>query len=233
MSKVAKKTSYSPPQGSVKSYAEFLKLLEKRHVPKVDVSFLKDHKIASGNEYKLIAGLKFLGLIDKDGNATEDLNNLCVVGEKRKENLAKVVRRAYSLLFDEVKLNLEKADPETLINTFKTDFNMGSITTARRAAQVFVFLAQEAGIPLSPRIREKLLVSFEKAKKPSKVAKQRRVKKSFQVAPESAPEPLPGDVLARFELKGVGYVDVKDKDTYEIAKKYMKLLAKKLQIAEE
>lgn len=40
-------------------------------------------------------------------------------------------------------------------------------------------------------------------------------------------------VLARFTLKDIGYVDVKDKDTYQIAKAYFKVLAKKLKITEE
>jgi len=39
--------------------------------------------------------------------------------------------------------------------------------------------------------------------------------------------------LARFTLKDTGYVDVKDKDTFEIAKAYLKVLAKKLGIKEE
>lgn len=40
-------------------------------------------------------------------------------------------------------------------------------------------------------------------------------------------------VLARFTLKDVGYVDIKDDDTYQIAKAYFKALAKKLGIKEE
>jgi len=38
--------------------------------------------------------------------------------------------------------------------------------------------------------------------------------------------------LARFTLKDIGYVDIKDKDTYEIARAYLKVLAKKLGIPE-
>lgn len=40
-------------------------------------------------------------------------------------------------------------------------------------------------------------------------------------------------VMARFTLKDIGYVDVKDKDTYQIAKAYLKVLAKKLGLSEE
>jgi len=41
------------------------------------------------------------------------------------------------------------------------------------------------------------------------------------------------DVLARFTLKDVGYVDIKDADTYKIAKTYFGVLAKKLGIKDE
>jgi len=188
-----------PAQGPVKSYDALFKLLKKRKIPKVDKAFLQDHKIASGNERTVISGLKFLGLIDKEGNATEDMNNLCVVGEKRKENLAKVVRYAYSLLFDEIKIDLEKVDPDTLINTFKTDYKMGSVTTARRGAQIFVFLAQQAGISLSQPTLEKLSVSRKKVRGPSKTAKRPRgTKKKVEGETEEI-----GEESDRIEEKGM------------------------------
>lgn len=39
--------------------------------------------------------------------------------------------------------------------------------------------------------------------------------------------------LARFTLKDIGYVDVKDKDTFQIAKAYLNVLAKKLGITDK
>lgn len=39
---------------------------------------------------------------------------------------------------------------------------------------------------------------------------------------------IPEEAFGRFSLKGVGYVDVTDMDTYGIAEAYMKVLAKKL-----
>jgi hypothetical protein len=224
---------FLPPQGIIKWYDDFLKLLETRKVTKVDKEFLQNQNIASGNEYTLIAALKFLGLVDKDGNAKEALDSLSVVGDKRKENLSKVVRSGYSHLFEDVKLDLEHTDPDTLVNCFKSDYKMGSPTTAGRAARVFVFLAQKADIPLSQKIVDELGVSEDKkrvAKKPktdkTKVDKTKQESKIEQVK-------LSEGVLAHFMLKDVGYVDVKDKDTFELAKGYMKLLSKKLGIEEE
>lgn len=44
---------------------------------------------------------------------------------------------------------------------------------------------------------------------------------------------IPEGVLGRVVVEGAGYIDVKDKTTYEIAKVYLKLFADKLGIAQE
>jgi hypothetical protein len=175
-------------------YDILLGLLENRQISKVDKAFLQNQepKIASGNEAKLIAGLKFLGLIDKEGNATESMNDLSLKGEKRRENLEKVVRKAYCLLFDKVKMKLEDVDPDTLINAFKTDYMMKSINTAEQAARIFVFLAQQAGIPLSQSILDNLSVSLDKAKKLSEIPKKLRGAKKKE---EEKPEETDGEEI--------------------------------------
>lgn len=222
-------TQIGPAQGAVSWYRNLLNLLEKRNISKVDAKFLKDGNIASHNESKMIAGLKFLDLIDEEGNATEAMNSLNIEeGEKRKENLEKVVRNAYSLLFDEIKLDLEHAEPDTLIYCFKSDYRMGSATTAKKGARVFAFLAQKSGIVLSQSIIDKLIPKERKktSRSSSKSNKFRRKKEQKEEEEENIEE----DVLARITLTGTGYVDVKDKDTYAIAKAYMDVLSKKLGI---
>ncbi|MHA1578555.1 MAG: hypothetical protein ACTSUQ_02865 [Candidatus Freyarchaeota archaeon] len=44
---------------------------------------------------------------------------------------------------------------------------------------------------------------------------------------------IPDDALGRVTVKDVGYIDVKDKITYEIAKAYLKIFAQKLGIEEK
>jgi hypothetical protein len=223
---------YLPPQGSVRWYDDFLKLLETRKVAKVDKEFLLNQEIVSGgNAYTIIAGLKFLGLIDKEGNAKEAMETLSIVGEKRKENLRTVLHTAYSLLFDGVKIDLEHTDPDTLVNCFKSDYKMGSLRTAGSAARIFVFLAQKAGIPLSKEIIEELTVSEEKKRETAKPKTEKIKTKQEPKGGQS--DKLSEDVLARFSLKDVGYVDIKDRDTFELAKAYLKLVSKKLGIQED
>lgn len=230
-------TGFLPAQGSTVWYDTLLKLLESRQITKVDKAFLEnqDPKIASHNETKLIAGLKFLGLIDKEGNATEAMGSLSVAGDKRKENLQKVVRTAYCLLFVEVKMDLEKAEANTLINSFKTDYKMGSLRTAKDGAKIFVFLAQKAEIALSESIVKELSTSLERKRTTQPVSRKPRQAKEDEQrsAGEGRQEPIPEEALARFTLKGVGSVDIKDEDTFGLAKAFMKVLAKKLGIAEK
>lgn len=225
-------TGLLPASGSPMWYDALLKLLESRQITKIDKAFLEnqDPKIASGNESTLIAGLKFLGLVDKDGNAKEAMSSLSLKGEKRKENLEKVVRTAYSLLFDEVKLNLAEANADTLTNCFKIDYKMGSLTTAERASRVFVFLAQQAGIPLSESIAGELGASRERKATTRKPREPNRGNEPK--SPASKQDQLSEEVLARFTLKDVGSVDIKDEDTFGLAKAFFKVLAKKLGIPE-
>ena len=46
-------------------------------------------------------------------------------------------------------------------------------------------------------------------------------------------EELPEGVIGRIIVKDVGYIDVKDKDTFKIAKMYLKFIARKLGIKGE
>lgn len=228
---------FLPAQGSIIWYEQILKILDNRRIPRVDKTFLSNQnpKIASGNESKLIAGLKFLGLIDKEGNATPLMDSLSLKGEKRRENLEKVVRTSYTLLFDKLKMDLANIDSDTLTNAFLSDYGMGSPNTANQAAIVFVSLAQKAGLQLSESISKMLTPIETKKIKPNteKTITQKKPKEIITPTKVAQPETIPENVLARFTYKGVGVVDITDKDTFELAKGFFNLLAKKLEITEE
>jgi hypothetical protein len=222
-----------PPVGAVQWFADFFKLLERIRIDKVDNALLTTNNVVpSASEYKVMGGLRFLDLIKEDGTATERMKSLSVVGAEYQKNFEKMVRDAYTILFGKVK-DLEQAIPDDVINCLRTNYGMAP-STAKQGAQIFVFLAQKAGIPLSQTIIEKLSVSPEKAKAigktPRKAKQARQRAKSVE---EGAQEQLPTEALARFTLKGTGYVDIKDKDTLGIAKAYLKILSKKLGIDEE
>lgn len=224
-----------PPVGAVQWFAEFFKLLERIKIDKVDNALLTaNHIVPSGSEYKVVSGLKFLGLINDEGSATERMKSLSVVGAEYQTNFEKMVRDAYALLFDKVK-NLEQTLADDVINCFRVDYGKAP-STAKQGARIFVFLAQKAGITLSEHITERLVVSLERKKPTRRITKRpKEPKRRYEPksAEEGLQEPLSEETLARFTLKDVGYVDVKDKDTLQIAKAYLKLLSKKLGITEE
>ena len=172
-----------PPYGSVKWYVDFFKLLERITIDKVDAPFLKVSKIASKNEYKLITGVKFLGLIDEDGKATERMSGLRVVGKEYTKNIEKMVRDAYSVLLKRF-TSLEKAEPQDVINCFVTDYKMAR-STAKTGAKIFVFLAQKAEIPISESLVKLRTPELEVTRKRAK-RKKREPKKTeaASVAPE-------------------------------------------------
>jgi len=234
MSDSKTKKKQKPPVGAVQWFAEFFELLERIKIDKVDNALLTANKVVpSGSEYKVVNGLKFLGLIKDDGNATERMKSLSVVGAEYQTNFEKMIRDAYTLLFDKVK-NLEQALADDVINCFRINYGLAP-STAKQGARIFVFLAQKAGITLSQQITSKLEVILEGRKSKRKIKKQPEApeRKYESRGVEGLQERLPEEALARFILKNTGYVDIKDKDTFKIAESYLKILSKKLGITEE
>jgi len=165
-----------PPYGSRKWYDNFLNLLERIQIDKVDPKFLQTNEVTStGNEYKVIIGLKFLGLIDEKGNATDKMNSLRVIGDEFTKNLEKIIRDAYSVLFSKI-VDLEKAISNDVINCFRRNYDMAP-TTAKEASKIFVLLAQRAKIRLSESITKELGVTqIRKAKTKGKEPKREKPK---------------------------------------------------------
>ena len=203
-----------PPYGSVKWYDDFFKLLERITIDKVNASFLKANKIASGNEYKLITGLKFLGLIDKDGKAKERMSGLRVVGEEFTKNFEKMVREAYPVLLKRI-TSLEKAEPQDVINCLITDYKMAR-STATMGAKIFVFLAQKAEIPISESLAKlrtpELEVTRKRAKRKKREPKKTEVFGEKAEAASVAPE---GMLKLEYENRFIMFLRKGDRSTRE------------------
>jgi len=228
------KMKLRPPVGAVQWFDKFFKLLKRIKIPKVDNALLTTNNIVpSRSEYKVIGGLRFLGLINEDGSATERMKSLSVLGVEYQTNFEKMVRDAYALLFDKVK-NLEQALADDVINCLRMSYGSAP-SSAKQSARIFVYLAQKAGITLSQQIAERLTVNLERKRRTRRTERRAKTPKQGyeRKSGEDLQERLPEEALARFRLKDAGYTDIKDKDTFEIAKVYMKILSKKLGITEE
>lgn len=217
-----------PPYRRAIWYDRFFGIIQNRQIDKFSLEFLKLNIAQTRSEaYKLRSGLRFLGLIDKKGNSTSRLDGLRVTGDKFKKNLADVIRNAYSDLFRTI--IVETARVENVVN-FMIERYGYSKPLAEQATALLSYFCLRAEIPISQELS---------AFKPrTRVSKRKAVSKRPKKRPRGA-EPeleyarLPEEALARFTLKDVGYVDIKDKDTYLLAKAYLTLLSKKLGIADE
>jgi len=179
-----------PPYGSVSAFKKFLDLLDKVTIEKVTTEIVRKYNLCSEkNEYKLVNGLRFLGLINENGEATEKLRALQLEG-KLGENLNKVLRETYNKIFD--KVNLEKASREILINSFMTEYKMGK-GTAREGARIFVYLCQRAGIPLSKELQTTL--------KPREKIIRRKKERQAEEIGEEKPKSIELDLENMIEIK--------------------------------
>lgn len=141
------KAPYIPPAWIEK----FFDLNQRQKIDKIDTEFVGLNIMGSGHESKIISALRFLGLIDEDGNATPKLASLRVVGDDFKKNLKTIVADGYHDLISTVVLDIAK--PENLINFFVQRYDY-SQASARGALRLFVWLASQADITLSEEVRD-------------------------------------------------------------------------------
>ena len=152
-----------PAYGSVKWYREILDVVRKKKPKIIDKDFLRINQIAPGNEAKVLIGLKFLGIIDEEGNPTELMDSLRTLNEDEfKEALRNIINKAYADLFE--RLILERASFMDLVTYFMQVHGM-SEAIAKQAARCFIFFCQESGIALPESLTIK---AKEKIPQPAK-----------------------------------------------------------------
>ncbi len=134
-----------PPYGPTTGTIQALQLMRKATPPQVDGDFLRAHKIAPGNEYKVVGALRFLGLIDDNGTPMEKSRLLKTMGSTFTLALQEIVRSAYRELFHY--LDVKKATREDVYNYFITESKLGT-EMAAKAARFFITLCRMAQIEL-------------------------------------------------------------------------------------
>jgi hypothetical protein len=186
------KEKLKPPHGQLSWYETFFDLNQRQKIEKVDLDFVRLNIVSSKHEYKVLSGLRFLGLIKEDGTATDKLTSLRLIGGEFTKNLAGIIKEAYSDLFSTI--IVEKSKPENLINYFVQRHEMGS-SASEQATKLFIYFAGKAEIPLSSELR-----STEIEKRPRTVGKpQKRTKLAADAGratspPEGVEELKYGDV---------------------------------------
>jgi len=186
------KEKLRPPHGNSSWYETFLDLNQRQKIEKVDLDFVRLNIVSSKHEYKVLSGLRFLGLIKGDGTATDKLASLRLIGDDFTKNFSGIIREAYKDLFSTIVV--EKAKPENLINFFVQKHEMSS-SAAKEATKVFVFFAKKADIPVSSE-----LLSTELERRPQTgKGLQKKIKSTPELAkataaPEGTEELKYGDI---------------------------------------
>ena len=119
--------------------------LRKGFPPKVDAGYLKRFNIAPANESYVISILRFLDLIDDEGNKVDD-NTHFFYGDENlfKEGLEASMRRAYAPLFGEMGDEALDSDRTSLAHWFRASDRTTELVGGRQAS-TFLTLAALAG----------------------------------------------------------------------------------------
>lgn len=131
----------SGPAAIVHTFAQ----LRKGFPAKVDAGYLQRFNIAPANESYVISILRFLGLIDDDGNKAEAATGYFYGNDDSfKPGLESSLRSAYSQLFDEMGDGALAAQRDTLTHWFRAADKTSELV-GQRQASTYLTLAALAG----------------------------------------------------------------------------------------
>lgn len=147
------KVHIKPPYFAPGWLDSFFDLARRVRLEKVDRHLFARYQICSAaNGSKMVSGLKFLKLIDENGNIIqENLKGLKLEGESSKEEFKRIVSEAYSDLASQV--DLLNAKKEDLINYFIGHLNYSPLQ-AQLATRMFLYLARKSGMELSEELNK-------------------------------------------------------------------------------
>ena len=129
----------------------FFQLIRKVRLTEVTSKVIQQYNLTSpGNEYKLKAALKFLEIINEDGQVDSELmKNLRMEGDIFNDTVARILKDSYPEIFQT--WDLGKATSLDLKNYFigKYDYSLHQATSAMR---LFIFLCDVGKVSLSEEI---------------------------------------------------------------------------------
>jgi hypothetical protein len=133
---------YTSGQGAI---VQTFSQLRKGFPAKVDAGYLQRFSIAPANESYVISVLRFLGLIDEDGNRVEGKTGYFFGNDDSfKSGLEGVLRTAYSQMFDEMGDGALDATRDDLTPWFRAADKTSDVV-GQRQASTFRTLAALAG----------------------------------------------------------------------------------------
>lgn len=132
-----------PPYASVGDLEKFFARMGTIRDPgTVDTAWVTNYKVAEQQPEGIVTLLKWLRIVDGDGNSMGVWDEVRVAGT-RKQKLEELVRAAYSGVFDAI--DVAEADRDVLRDTFIQVYGHGD---PGRYVTCFLALCKEAGIPV-------------------------------------------------------------------------------------
>jgi Family of unknown function (DUF5343) len=166
--------------------------LRKGFPGKVDAGYLQRFNIAPANESYVISILRFLGLIDEEGNRAQvETDYFFGNDDSFKSGLEGALRRAYSQVFDEMGDGALDAPKGDLTHWFRASDKTSDLV-GQRQASTFQTLAALAGHGDLPTARSGAAKKTTAAS-PGPVAKKTAAKKATHEKPEEKPVEGDGD----------------------------------------
>ena len=128
--------------------------------------------LSGGVQAQLMAGLKFLGLIDNDGVPHPSLEALAVTDETdQKAKLASVLRDRYKAIFA---LGIDKMTPAQLDDAMTDSYGVTG-DTREKAVRFFLSAVQHADIPVSRLLQAKTNGNGSAGRKKRSTSKPRAI----------------------------------------------------------
>ena len=147
-----KKRRHLPPYVSYRTFRNFLDKLQQKMPARIDRSFWGDF-LSGSNGTQLLAGLRFLDLVDQNGKPTELLRKLAAArGEGRSEVLRQVVASCYGFV-SQGGVDLESATYAQVEEAFHTAFQITE-DVRRKCVKFYLSLAGDAGLSVSPFVAQ-------------------------------------------------------------------------------
>jgi hypothetical protein len=132
------------PYTSVSDVEAFFERVENIGEPKppkkVDRAWVESYQFQTAHPAAIPSMLRWLGVINEDGESTGSWNDLRI-DSKRQETLTRLVKEAYSAVFDSI--TVESANERDLRGAFVSAYDIGD---PGRQIKCFLALCQQAGI---------------------------------------------------------------------------------------
>src|SRR3989344_3049771 len=156
-----------------------LNMFSRINPKKISSKFIVDNNITTAsNAFKIMDLLKWLGIIDGEGNVKEEIaRKLKLVGNEGNKFITELIKTSYKDIFENA--NPTNATKDDITNYIIHNYNFGP-AQARFATALFLRLCQKYNLPMSEELKKKVYKKRtekkENIKKPEKIIKDSKIK---------------------------------------------------------